>query len=156
MEVRRVAREELRVAHEVRLATWRVAYRGIVPDAFLDTLELLDEDLARFEARFDAGEGRTFGACEDGALVGMAVAGASRDEDRPGEQELYALYVLPSHWGSGAGKALWDVAAPFTSLWVLADNGRARAFYARNGFRPESTKQITFGVELTEVRYVLS
>jgi GNAT superfamily N-acetyltransferase len=156
MEVRRVTRDELRAAHEARLATWKVAYRGLVPDAHLDALILRPEDLARFEQRFDAGEGRTYGAWLDGALVGMAVSGACRDEDRYGEQELYALYVLPSHWGTGVAQALWEAALPFTSLWVLQDNARARAFYARNGFRPDVTKAVEIGVELTEVRYLLA
>ncbi len=156
MQVRPVARHELRAAHEVRIATWKVAYRGVVPDDVLDALTLRLEDLARFESRFDAGEGRVYGAWEDDALVGMAVAGPCRDEDRYGEAELYALYVLPTYWGTGVGQALWEAALPFTSLWVLQDNPRARAFYARNGLRPEATKQLELGVPLTEVRYVLA
>lgn len=156
MEVRRVARTELRAAHEARIATWQVAYRGIVPDDHLDALTLRPEDLARFEARFDAGEGRTFGAWVGGDVVGMAVAGECRDGDRYGESELYALYVLPSHWGTGVAQALWEAALPFTSLWVLEDNARARAFYARNGFHPEATKTVVVGVPLTEVRYLLA
>ncbi|MDP9182967.1 MAG: GNAT family N-acetyltransferase [Actinomycetota bacterium] len=156
MEVRRVRREELRAAHETRLATWRVAYRGIVPDDHLAALVLDDESLSRFEQRFDEGIGRTFAAFDDDAVVGMSVAGRCRDEDREGQEELYAIYVLPSHWGAGVGQALWEASAPFTSLWVLEANARARAFYARNGFRPDITKEITFGAPLTEVRYVLA
>jgi GNAT superfamily N-acetyltransferase len=156
VEIRTVRREELRAVHEVRLATWRVAYRGIVPDDHLDALQVDEDLLTRLEARFDEGDTRTLAAWEDGTPVGMAVSGPCRDEDRAGEDELWALYVLPSHWGSGIGQALWDAAMPFTSLWVLRDNPRARAFYERNGFRPDVSKEITFGVPLTEVRYVLA
>ncbi|HUR14987.1 MAG TPA: GNAT family N-acetyltransferase [Mycobacteriales bacterium] len=156
MELRQVARDELRSVHEARIATWRTAYRGIVPDAYLDALALTDEMMANIEARYDEGSARTVAAWDDRTAVGMAVAGPCRDEDRAGEQELYALYVLPSHWGTGLGGLLWDAVMPFTSLWVLADNARARAFYARRGFRPEALKQITFGGDLTEVRYVLA
>jgi GNAT superfamily N-acetyltransferase len=155
MEVRRVTREELRPAHEARIATWKVAYRGIVPDEILDALTLREEDLTRFESRFDTGQGRTFAAWDAGGVIGMAVAGACRDEDRAGQEELYALYVLPPHWGSGAAQALWEAALPFTSLWVLAENARARAFYERQGFVAESTKAIDLGVPLVEVRYLL-
>lgn len=156
MEVRRAARTELRAVHEARLATWQVAYRGVVPDDVLDALTVRPEDLRRFEERFDADDGQVWGAWDDGVVVGMAVVGPCRDEDRYGESELYALYVLPPYWGTGVGQALWDAAQPFTSLWVLADNPRARAFYARNGFRPAGTKQLEIGVPLTEVRYVLA
>lgn len=142
--------------HEARIATWKVAYRGIIPDAYLDDLTLTDEVLAKVEARYDEGLATTVGAWVDGTVVGMAAAGPCRDDDRPGERELYALYVLPSHWGTGTAQLLWEAVLPVSSLWVLEGNARARAFYARRGFRPERTKQITFGVELTEVRYLLA
>jgi GNAT superfamily N-acetyltransferase len=155
MQVRAARRDELRAADEVRLATWRTAYRGIVPDEVLDALEPTEEKLAWLEDRFDDGSFGTLVAVEDGAVVGMAAHGPCRDEDRYGERELYAVYVLPTWWGSGAGQALWEAARPFTSLWVLADNTRARAFYERNGFVAESTKTIDLGAPLAEVRYLL-
>jgi GNAT superfamily N-acetyltransferase len=156
MEVRAARRDELRALHEARIATWRRAYRGVVPDEYLDELTLTDEVLAKVQARYDEGTAQTVGAWDAGTVVGMAVAGPCRDEDREGERELYALYVLPSHWGTGTGLLLWQTVQPFSSLWVLEGNTRARGFYERHGFRPDRTKQITFGVELTEVRYVLA
>lgn len=156
MEIRAARREELRALHQARIATWKRAYRGLIPDEYLDDLSLTDEVLARIKTRYDEEPAQTVGAWDGGTVIGMAAAGPCRDEDRAGERELYALYVLPSHWGTGTGKLLWEAVAPFTSLWVLEGNSRARAFYERHGFRPERTKQITFGVELTEVRYVLA
>jgi GNAT superfamily N-acetyltransferase len=140
----------------VRLRTWQVAYRGLVPDEVLDALAVTDERVALLQSRYDEGGSTTWVALDDDEVVGMAVAGPTRDDDRPGEQELYALYVLPSHWGSGAGQALWEQAQPVTSLWVLEGNARARAFYARNGFRPDRTKDVDVGVVLPEVRYLVA
>ena len=56
---------------------------------------------------------------------------------------LYRLYVRPSAWGSGVGTDLHDEAVAVlrrdgsdaASLWVLADNARARDFYERRGWR---------------------
>lgn len=56
---------------------------------------------------------------------------------------LHRLYVRPSAWGDGVGAALHDDAlavlraagAEAASLWVLADNSRARGFYERRGWR---------------------
>ena len=56
---------------------------------------------------------------------------------------LHRLYVLPSAWGAGVGAALHDDAlaalreegAATASLWCLAGNDRARAFYERRGWR---------------------
>ena len=152
--VRRATREEMPVVESVRLQTWQAAYRGLVPDDVLDALAVTEERVALLQTRYDEGETATWVALDDDRVVGMAVAGPTRDEDRPGGRELYALYVLPSHWGSGAGQALWEQAQPVTSLWVLEGNARARAFYARNGFRPDRTKEIDVGVVLPEVRYL--
>jgi GNAT superfamily N-acetyltransferase len=152
--VRPATREDVAAVESVRIRAWQVAYRGIVPDDVLDGLAVTDERVALLEARYDEGLTSTWVAVAGDDVVGMAVAGPARDEDRLGERELYALYVLPTHWGSGAGQALWDAAQPFSSVWVLEDNARARAFYARNGFHPEATKEVDVGVVLPEVRYL--
>jgi GNAT superfamily N-acetyltransferase len=155
MQVREARVEDLRATEEVRVATWKVAYRGIVPDVHLDAMAVTDERVANLQSRY-GGEMRTLVAEVGGAVVGMAAIGPCRDDDRPGERELYALYVLPDHWGTGAGQALWEAAQPFTSLWVLTDNPRARAFYERNGFRPDGrTMPVGFTDGVDEVRYVL-
>jgi GNAT superfamily N-acetyltransferase len=156
MEVRPARRDELRAADEARIATWRTAYRGIVPDPVLDTLELTEEKLSWLEQRFDDGLVSTLVAVEGSDVVGMAARGPCQDEDRYGEDELFAVYLLPTWWGSGAGQALWEAAWPFTSLWVLADNARARRFYERNGFVADRTATVDLGVPLVKVRYLLA
>jgi ribosomal protein S18 acetylase RimI-like enzyme len=57
--------------------------------------------------------------------------------------ELYALYVAPAYWSTGAGRALLSrvlaeaqaEGCPRIVLWVLEQNARARRFYERAGFR---------------------
>ena len=51
-------------------------------------------------------------------------------------RELYALYVLAEAHGTGVADALLARAVGDgpCRLWVLAVNGRARAFYRRHGF----------------------
>jgi GNAT superfamily N-acetyltransferase len=86
-------------------------------------------------------------------IIGFAAFGPERGEDdRPDESlpdppdldraELYALYVLPRHWSSGAGRALVDRTLALAaeagyadiSLWVLEGNERGRRFYEQAGF----------------------
>lgn len=79
----------------------------------------------------------------DGEPVGFASVGAPRDEPPVRERELGTIYLLAAHHGTGLGQALLDAVlgdAP-ASLWVLADNPRARAFYARNGFEPDGVEK---------------
>lgn len=61
------------------------------------------------------------------------------------EDELSALYVLPEAAGSGAGTALISHALGVRRLWVLTDNGHARAFYARRGWRPSGRSRVLYG-----------
>jgi GNAT superfamily N-acetyltransferase len=71
---------------------------------------------------------------------------------------LPSIYVVASHYGSGAGQRLLDAALGDLPafLWVADDNPRARAFYARNGFVPDGTTKVgpVAGTPVLEVRLV--
>ena len=81
----------------------------------------------------------------DGAVdrVRLERAAHRRRRRRAGRRQLYAIYVLAEHYGSGAGQALLDAAigGAAASLWILEDNPRARAFYVRNGVRAGRRRQ---------------
>ena len=146
--------EDALAVETVRITSWRTAYRGVLPDGFLDALVI---DAERRAARM-AEEGLTaLLATEGDQPLGMAAFGPCRDDDRPGLPELYALYVLPSAWRGGVGSALLAAAGDVQSLWVLEANARARAFYARHGFTPDGTsKVLELGAPVVEVRLVRS
>ena len=77
--------------------------------------------------------------------------------------ELYSIYVLPEHWGSGQGCALFRAAAERLKeqgysgmyLWVLRDNLHARMFYERMGMTPsEEERELEIaGAYLHEIPY---
>jgi ribosomal protein S18 acetylase RimI-like enzyme len=76
--------------------------------------------------------------------------------------ELYAIYVAPAHWSSGAGRALLTEAverarsAGFVrmSLWVLEANARARRFYERAGFTATGQRLVSPELgDVAQVRY---
>jgi GNAT superfamily N-acetyltransferase len=90
-----------------------------------------------------AGRSRLYVAAANDRIVGYAGVGPERDPSAPPNTgELYALFVHPSHWGTGAGRALADAACTDlrdagcvnVCLWVLEANTRARRFYAAYGF----------------------
>ena len=141
MEIREATPQDDLAVERVRLGTWKVAYRGLVPDAYLDALE-------PGERRTPPSTTTLIALAPEPA--GMAAHGPCRDGEG---RELYALYVLPAHWGTGLGDDLLAACGDVSSLWVLEHNARARAFYARHGFTPDGTaKAIDLGEPVSEIR----
>ncbi|MFJ5772992.1 GNAT family N-acetyltransferase [Streptomyces sp. NPDC093094] len=149
----------------IRVGGWRTAYRGLMPQAYLDGLSV-PEDAARHRARFASGDGSVLDlvAERDGEVLGWACHGPYReDEVRTADAELYAIYVDPRRYGDGIGGALLQeslrrctaAGRPRMLLWVLKGNARARRFYERAGFRADGTEEPyeVSGVPVPELRY---
>ncbi|MFF9114883.1 GNAT family N-acetyltransferase [Streptomyces massasporeus] len=151
---------------EVRVGGWRSAYRGLVPQSYLDRLSV-EEDAERRRAYLAQGDGSVVNlVAEDsgGEIVGWACHGPYRDgEVRTDDAELYAVYVHPDQMGRGVGRALLTESVARCAaaghgrllLWVLKENDRARRFYERAGFRADGAEEPfeVDGVDVPEVRY---
>lgn len=150
----------------IRIGGWRHAYRGLVPQPYLDGLDI-GADAERHRARLLKGDGGVtdlVAEADGGELVGWAASGPYRDGGtRTADAELYALYLRPEHIGRGVGRALLtEVTHRCASaghrrmyLWVLKDNTRARRFYERAGFGADGAEEPfeVDGVVVPEVRY---
>jgi RimJ/RimL family protein N-acetyltransferase len=156
--VRRGGPEDARGIAEVHVRTWQAAYRHAFPAEILDRLSV-DEREAQWREWLDRGA-NVWVAVDEESVVGFAAAGPSDTEENVAE--LFSIYVLPEHWGSGAAHELmaavtdWFRAKEYTSamLWVLADNPRARRFYEREGWRFDGTRNESVrGVDVEEARY---
>ena len=142
------------------MRTWQAAYEHVFGADRRATL-----DLERRRAQWDEWladpqpASRVFVAEEDECVTGFVWTDDSRDE--PGKGELFAIYVLPEAWGSGAGSALMASALEAlrsyssATLWVLEDNPRARRFYEREGWILDGGRreEEILGVTVAEVRY---
>ncbi|MGW0288515.1 N-acetyltransferase family protein [Streptomyces tuirus] len=151
---------------EVRVGGWRSAYRGLVPQSYLDRLSV-EEDAERRRTRLAQGDGSVVNlVAEDtgGEIVGWACHGPYRDgEVLTEDAELYAIYVHPDRVGRGVGRALLTESVARCRaaghgrllLWVLKENDRARRFYERAGFRADGAEEPfeVDGVAVPEVRY---
>ncbi len=159
MEIRRVMPgDDFRAIARIYSESWKAAYRGIVPQAYLDALT---------EARWAtvlAGSAYDALVLMDGeAYAGTSSVCAARDTSMAGWGEIISLYLLPPYWGKGHGAALMDAAIALLGekgfdrmyLWVLEDNARARAFYEKRGFvvSPDRAEIEIGGKALAEVRY---
>lgn len=156
----------------LHVRSWRQAYRGIVPDAALARLDPAERAERWRETLCSPGSRRVFVAVGDGpagvALGAFCAVGPVRDVERDGRAgsrtgELYALYADPEAFGRGAGPAahragvdrLRAAGHRHAVLWVLTENPRARAFYARHGWRCDELveEHEHLGVGMSVVRY---
>ena len=161
----------------VQVASWRVAYAGLMPAALLAglsveqraigwrvRLESAQPEYRCFVMEGDAGAG---GDLAPRQVLGFASSGPSRDGGADLDTlEVYAFYLDPRAWGRGLGRALFAAAIddarrrghPAATLWVLEGNARARRFYEAAGMRPDGAARIEVeeGVALPHLRYWLS
>lgn len=153
LTLREATVDDVEAGARLHQACWREAYAPYVDG---DLLEARLENVASWEdawrSQIESGLPRLLAVRGD-ELVGFAVAGPNREPELP-MQELYALYVRRSWWGSGVGQALLDEAIGNSacSLWVLEDNQRAQAFYARNGFGRDGARELMEWLDVHEIR----
>lgn len=163
MILRRAAPDDAMAVARVHVRAWQAAYRGLMPDDYLEGLRPEDRAQRYDFASEDASRPRTLVAIEADQILGFATISPSRDEDVPGCGELCALYVEPDRWGRGIGRALASEARRelcrlgFTKavLWVVARNARAQQFYRADGWTPDGllrTRQI-WNITVDTVRY---
>jgi GNAT superfamily N-acetyltransferase len=146
---------------------WQAAYRGLMPDEFLDRLDPAERRATWERVAEEAGTLVLVARDREDALVGFAAVRASPDADADASTaDVGALYVDPERWGQGVGKALLSGAVEGarrlgfaeTTLWVLEGNQRARRFYEAFGFRTDGATKVESrwgGFSVVEVRYRL-
>ena len=158
----------------IHVRTWQAAYDGLMP---AEALAALDVDArATFWGRVVDSLTPPTGllvAEVAGEIVGFASIGRYRPVVAAGDPatvdagQVYAIYVLPGQWSTGAGHALMQASVEhltahgFTDirLWVLDTNERGRRFYERFGYTADGAEQLddhlVAGPPLREVRYCL-
>lgn len=169
VSTRRARVSDARAIATVHVRSWQSAYRGLVPQDYLDGLDPRPRS-ARWEQALGELDWPRHGVLvvEDaGQVVGFASLVPSRDDDLDPATvgEIAAIYLRPAAWGQGYGRALMGAALDAlgqaayreAALWVLDTNQRARRFYEAGGWRTDgAAKQEPWrdaGFTLSEVRY---
>jgi GNAT superfamily N-acetyltransferase len=135
----------------VHVVTWRAAYRGIVPQAYLDSL--VENQFAELwhDGISNERSASIFVAEVDKSLCGFSCGGPIRERISLYDGELYAIYLLPEMQRRGIGTALFSQVADALAsqglrhmlLWTLRENP-STGFYQRLGgeFVAENAQQI--------------
>ncbi len=138
MEIRYVTPNDdpLKIS-EIYERSWKYAYRGILPQAYLDSIPA-----GRWAGSIHKPGMRSLVMTDHGEVIGTASFCPSRWPDYADHGEIVSIYFLPDHIGKGYGGALLSRCIEELRLcgyrkvllWVLEDNHRARRFYEKNGF----------------------
>lgn len=141
--------------------SWKTAYRGIIPDEYLDSIPIGHWMTARTNGPTD----RTLLLLDGNEIIGISTVCRSRFPEWPGWGEVVSLYLRPAYMDKGHGGSLLEAAVEALRaqgfdrvfLWVLEENVRARHFYEKHGFTfsGNSREDVIGGKTVREVRYAL-
>jgi RimJ/RimL family protein N-acetyltransferase len=147
---------------EIHSKSWKVAYKGIVPNEILDNITV-EKRQKYFEKALTDGWEEDAIIFKDNEAVGLICIGKCRDTDQPDTcGEILGIYLLAEYWNIGIGSELinWGLNElkkrnyNKVTLWVLEENINARRFYEKIGFKHDGTvKEISIGKKLYEYRY---
>lgn len=165
MDLRYATAKDAETVSRIVTLSWKHAYRGIIPQPYLDSLDA-QRDISLYISWFLAEGSFVQLALCDGEPVACVSYGPARDRTYSGWGEIAALYVLPDFMGRGAGRLLLQSAVRDLSkrgfarlyLWVLEQNLRARHFYELSGWSSsgEGALITILGKDIRQLRYTLS
>jgi len=157
--IREIQPNDIGHVSRIYARSWKAAYAGLVPQAYLDDLK---ED--RWSPILAKSGFTSLVLLDDGRYIGTSSFGSARDETLPGWGEIVSIYLMPQYYGQGYGEKLLDAVVSSLAqegyadiyLWVLSENRRARRFYEKHHFRHNGdTKRIKIGgAQLPALRYV--
>lgn len=161
--IRKVRKDDLMQVSEISVNAWKTAYRGIISDDYLASLNV-EQKYKKLLEEYASGE---FIVAEvNDKIVGFCRYSFNdfhMSDILDVDCELCALYVRTENKGLGIGKSLINyVKNEFKNagckkmvLWCLKDNYSARMFYEKMGGIFHSEKIIIKGEkEYKEVSYL--
>lgn len=152
---------------DCHISCFRSAYKGIVPDDYLeDMLAQKEKRVEHYKATLAApGDCEYYCVMHEGKMVGFNIINKRPCDDGSVIGEIWAIYLLEEYRGKGYGKEVLDFAITELKrvhpkeifLWVFEDNHRARRFYEKNGLSFDGTKrEMTYSKPLVQFKYALN
>jgi len=132
--------EDALAVAKVHVESWHKSFAGVVPQEFLDNLNVEKREQA-FRQRFSEADYKMFVAeTSENKVVGFADFGAARESDFGFQAELYAIYLLHEFQGKGIGENLFRlcqkemIADGFNSMYLIAlEVSPYKSFYEKMG-----------------------
>jgi len=138
ISIRKAENSDLNGIIRVHVETWKSAYKGVVPDKFIQRFEIMTQDKRWQKQLKNMIEENIFfiAAKNEKEIVGFAIGGLERNKNPKYKGELMGIYILKEYQRQGIGKALTkkivekliEMKINTMLLWVL-ENNPYRAFY---------------------------
>lgn len=149
---------------EINVASWRFAYKGIVPEEYLYKDFLVENRIAvsrRWitEKRFEV---YVYEDPATGIVKGMMGIGKCGDADKSDAFELHFLYVEPDYSRAGIGSEMIRFFEEKGAekgfgeyvIWVLEDNEIGKRCYQKNHYEPDGAEKIFGSIGKKEIRMI--
>lgn len=157
--IRRATTDDAEQIAAVHDASWREAYRGLIPGGELERL-IARRGPRWWRAAVERGSrilvlSRHDSPLGPDALAGYVSYGHNRAPALDFAGEIFELYLAPEYQGLGFGARLFQAGRRDLAehgletmlVWALAENSRAIAFYRRLGGAPARRASESFGGE---------
>ena len=143
VKIRHAGKDDAPEIARVYIESWHDTYPGVVPSALLQAMTQKGQTArwrSAIRAQPNTGEAVFVAENDRQGIVAMMSCGPSRDRSLGFDGEVYTLYVEPSFYGRGVGRAMLQHSFSrmhsrgFGScvIWAHAKNP-ARFFYERMG-----------------------
>lgn len=135
------------------------AYKGIVPDEYLDNMLVeKEQQVEKIRKNLTDPDIESYCVIYESKMIGFLAIYKRH-------AEIGAIYLIKDFWGKGYGKEMLDFATNELKseghkkifLWVFEENNRARRFYEKHGFSFDGTKRENdkYGKMLVQLKYTL-
>lgn len=151
MKLRKALVSDAKEIATIQIQTWKKAYSGLMPDAFLKQYHVTEEIICHWQELIAESE-EFFWVAEnsDGRIVGYLQAGPGRFDHVPYAVEIYSFYILPEFQNQGLGKKL------FKTFWEKQENLSCFACAVKGNFSAKNFYQRVGGILQSEYEFVSS
>jgi ribosomal protein S18 acetylase RimI-like enzyme len=166
IQLRRATVADAEAIAAIRIEGWRTSYRGMIPDSYLDDMDM-HQNVLHWRTILQALPAKDDSLCvyvavNDDEIVGFVSAMKLPEAKQGKDGEINAIYIRPQWQRCGIGKRMMRKAALSLQamgcnscvIWVIDGNSPARNFYEELGGEILIEQDFSWdGLDLTEVGY---
>lgn len=165
VQISLATKEDAKGIANVHVKSWIETYSGIVPQDYLNELDLTGREKREnlWQRILSESQSVLVAKTQSGEVVGFSHVEKSRDQDLASDfGEVTAIYLLKKYHHRGIGKRLFQLSLERLMLmgfqkamvWVLKENQSVNFYQKMGGLSEKETLEEIGGKELKEARFL--